>query len=495
MGASLSSNVSKVVVDAISKVSSELIQNERLTNVTSQIIHVSDVGGNVVIDGNKFFQKVNLNVQALFTALATDGAQQKLATEIAQQAKAITKGINFGQVSGASNVVDALISAGIQIAANLTTDCDARNMQNQEIIVERTAPGATVTVRNVDFTQITDIFENCVSKSVNNNATIQDLSSTFSQAASASSVGVSEWAVALIGALMIGAPVVGGVVGGKYILKYIFPLVIVAGLVMVGMYFYRTREVLKMTGFSTITGTSTCVPATQMAIEGVADTPSKAATLCDKNVNCKAFEFKRYNTNATTGVITNLSAPEVKYFSAIGDKCAPAQDNSKLYKIPKLTSGATAPTATAPGSPEPGQVYVDTVTTKWYQYDNDRKAWVEKPIIIAGRVAGKAVTVVETRTAAEAAGGNGGDYRIFSDPVSRAYWHVYRKDDVDAGVWKHIAQIPGPGPMSVVPSQINMAGVKETERNKWLLYMGLGVSMVGLVGTVYTMMSSKSKEE
>ena len=106
MGASVSKNIANVVTRSVAKVSSNIIQNSKLSTDNTQIISVKDVHGDVHISGNRFTQVATINMEQLMDALSTEGAQQSIMQELAQEAKSVTSGLNLGQFSDAQNTLD-----------------------------------------------------------------------------------------------------------------------------------------------------------------------------------------------------------------------------------------------------------------------------------------------------------------------------------------------------------------------------------------------------
>ncbi len=59
MGASISSNVTKLVTDAIVRTSNEVVQTAHATNNQSIVFDVKNTSGDVVISGNTIRQTAN----------------------------------------------------------------------------------------------------------------------------------------------------------------------------------------------------------------------------------------------------------------------------------------------------------------------------------------------------------------------------------------------------------------------------------------------------
>ena len=120
MGASVSSNVVNMVTKTVATVSSDIIQKTQLSTDSAQIISVSDIDGDVTIKDNVFYQTANLNMQALMNALTSESAQQNIIVQLSQEAKSLISGLNIGQFSDASNTMNVLIEATINIISVIT---------------------------------------------------------------------------------------------------------------------------------------------------------------------------------------------------------------------------------------------------------------------------------------------------------------------------------------------------------------------------------------
>ena len=481
MGASVSTNVAKVTVNAIAKVASEIIQKTTVSNNSTQIISVVDNAGDVVIDGNTMRQRASVNMQALFDVMATEEVQQKLAVEIAQEAKAITSGLNLGQFSDASNTLDTLIAASIDVSSKIGQTCDLSTSQSQSIIVERVGGDTKITNNVLD--QVTDLLQNCIVNAVSNNRAIQDVTAKLQQEASASSEGVSMRALALLLGLLVGGPIVGGVVGGVYVLKYIFPIVLVAGMVMIAVYVYTIKDTMNFTAFSKLIENSEECGA--VLIDKVPITTAQdAAAACLANSECVAVDFKAYDVNGA-GAYTPLDGSALaKYYSSLA--CTHVKhDGASLVRAPVLFNGTGAPINV--NGAVPGDVYVITPTSVWYQLDSN-KVWRLKTTLILDPV----ITNLTVSGAKPSGLSTENSYWIYANPINMAYWHIYKYVGTR---WLEQATLPGPGMYTVVPPVSNVTAFKVKARKQWLLYVGIAAAVLGLGGTVYTMYKSSKEEE
>jgi Lipid membrane protein of large eukaryotic DNA viruses len=476
MGASVSTNVNKLATDALTKVASEIVQDSRIHNSSSQIVSVTNVDGDVVINGNTVTQRVNVNMSALFDAMASDEAQEKLATNVSQQAKALISGINLAQFSAATNIMKTFINAVIEISNDIRQHCLAANNQQQSIIVKN-VHGSTAIHNNV-LDQVTDIVENCISHSVNQNEALQSIATRLQQAASSSSVGISEWALFAFVGLLIGAPIVGG----TYVLKYTFPLMIIVGLCMIGWYLMTTKADMTLTSFSDfINNSDSCKPLTSSTPVDDIATAEDAGTQCMSDGTCKAFDFK---TNKETTVKTTT------FYTDISTGCSIGSNNKNLLSNIQLSDGAGLPTSKIPSSNlqdmVPYDLYVDTTTTKWYQM-NDNRIWEENPKLIDEKEPDAVVKVSGAANINRITIPDGDNaYLIYLNPTDLSFWQIYKKT---LNKWEAQPRFKKEGPknrkVARIPSVFNVSGIKTVYRKQWLLYLGISLTLVGVVGTVY----------
>ena len=61
MGASVSKNVTKILINAVATISSKIVQDTNISYDSSQIIYVKDTKGDVIIRGNTMIQHAYIN--------------------------------------------------------------------------------------------------------------------------------------------------------------------------------------------------------------------------------------------------------------------------------------------------------------------------------------------------------------------------------------------------------------------------------------------------
>lgn len=487
MGASFSQNVIDSVTKAISTLSTTIIQSTQLTEDSTQLISVKDINGDVHITGNTFTQTATINMQALMTSLQTAEAQQSLIQELTQEAKSLISGLNIGQFADATNTLNTLIDAELSIVVQIGQTCAVGANQYQEIIVERVK--GNVYIQNNVFNQMFNIVQNCVQNVVSNNKSIQDAINKAAQSASSSAKGISEWAAVLIVALVFGLPVVGGIAGGIYALKYIFPVFIIVGAVLLGVYFWKSTTDIQLTGYSTlISKTPVCLfkPAEQKP-QSSYKTQNDASNACMSNSDCQAFDWVAGEVQKD-GSLKPYPAPQTFFYSSVSGKCQSSikPDAVNILYTPQMFQGAGSPTTVQIQNPNNGDVFLDTLTTDWYQLDSG--VWKLKNTFTHSFNKASWGTVAPDLI--QSASVN--DVYIYTNAHNPSIFTLYRVDPQLK--WKAEQQFPGPGliPDATALPYTNTSGFKVIERNQLWLYGGIAFLAVGIIGTVFVYLQSKS---
>lgn len=477
MGASVSKNATKIVLNAVAKISSEIIQTSIVTSDNSQIISISDTKGDVIISGNTFIQMATINTKALFEALAQNDAQQKLAVELAQSAKSLTSGLNIGQFSSAENDIDTFVSTSIDIISKIGQTCNASSNQYQKIQVQ-TTQGDVKIVNNV-FSQISVILSECVESSVNKSSTFQSVVEKFQQDASATSQGLSEWGIIAIIALIIGVPSIGTIVFGKELMKNIFPMMILAGIIMTIIYYVMKTQTMKIKAYSNlIENTPACEAQSSTQTSTSYATVDAAAKYCNSDANCVAFDWKGSSID-NKGTYTKINTPQSKFYTSVDDDCRNSITTDNMTnRTPILTSGKEIPNVVT--TSVEGDIYIDATTSDWYQLLPE--GWIKKATIILDSNLLTDVVVMQTPPSPTMAGTLKKIIIVYLPSVPHTFY-IY--DWTASDKWALKSQVKGPGLYTrVIANTVNASGVKEYERKTWLLYSGIAVGVLGLLGTI-----------
>jgi hypothetical protein len=504
MGASVSKNVSKAVTRAIAKVSSNIIQNTQLSQDMSQLISVRDVHGDVHVSGNIFTQKATVNMKALLDALSTESAQQSVMQELAQEAKSVTSGLNLGQFSDAQNVMDTLLEGTMDVLSSIGQSCSAAGKMHQEIIVKRIS--GNVYVQDNVFGQVYDILQNCTEKAVADNRLMQDLTTKLSQKASATSEGLSGWVLVAMLAVVLGLPIGGAVIGGKALLKYIFPLLLITGVVLLILYYVRAKTEMNFVGFSTFAGsTPACLATGQYSPLQTFQDAYRASAACKDAEQCVAFDWQGLQI-AQNGTYAKLDTPITKFYTSVSKECEKSirPDAVKLLRVPNFYSGEGEPAnvssevGAVSSGVKPGDVYLNVKTGVWYQKSKTTNTWEPRGVVTAkpfnkmswGPVipGGGVVSFGFASSPSVLDSPVENDVYAYYDGRNPEYLHVYRYDTEHGWVQDH--KIHGPGLIPDTPPVINASGFKTVSRTPWMLYSGIAAALVGLLGTGYAMSAS-----
>jgi hypothetical protein len=87
--------------------------------------------------------------------------------------------------------------------------------------------------------------------------------------------------------------------------------------------------------------------------------------------------------------------------------------------------------------------------------------------------------------------GNAEELYVYFNESNPIYFHVFKYDNG----WLEERKIRGPGLIASTPDIINTSGFKETKRKQWILYSGIGVLTIGVIGVLYTTLSKKEHYE
>jgi hypothetical protein len=459
MGATESKNVESVITRSIAKVSSEIIQTTQLSTDSSQVISVTNIHGDVHIEGNKFTQIATINMQALLNALSTETAQQALLTEVIQEAKSVTSGINLGQYANASNLMNLLIEATVSLFTTIKETCKLFLKQTQSIIVDRVE--GDVYIKNNVFEELNNIMQNCVEDSISNNTLFQTLTTKLKQEATAKAEGISGWILVALLAIVIGLPIAGGVIGGVVILKFIFPLLFVAGAVLIVMYFVWTYKTIDVIGYSQ--GIETLCD-TQGEVHSDIASAEDAKTLCGDD--CAGYDWDSATKEATL-------------FPTLTQECLNIMktsdpDDTTATEVPTFFSGDTVPGIVQDAAP--GDVYLDTETGDWYQM-SDNEEWQSKGNL--------AHSEMEWGPRLPANPVNGEIFATYNPEFpSRFYIKEFDEDEDD---WTDLHNVQGPG--VIADAKIpNVSGIRVLKRRDWALYGGIAGLVVGILGSIYSFM-------
>jgi len=487
MGQSSSKNIINAVTKSIATVTANIIQKTQLSTDQSQIISVMDVEGDVVITGNRFTQTAQLNMKALFDALNTEAAQQQIVTQLGQEAKSLISGLNILQFAKAENVMSTLVDASINLISNISETCGVGGQQFQNITIERVK--GDVLIQNNVFDQVSNIFQDCASKAVANSSTIQTLSQQLNQLSTSQAKGISPLFIALIVAAIIGIPVLGVVTIGTSILKYIFPLMLLASAILFVLYYRSGTDEMDIIGFSTFIENSPICNAELLAKTRY-DTAAQAANGCAVNSMCQAFDFKTDFT--IDGVNTPVTGDNTAHYTSVSPQCKASlgQDKAPVLVTPKnIFKGDGSPAGLTESAL--GDLYFDTVSAQWYQ--KDATGWN-----LGGKVTEIPYSSLDVGTISP-----------LQDPsvipnvqensvyvfLEKSYYRNFIVYRFVGGQWTLEKRIPGAKALFGNTTLNNSSGFKYQAKSTWMLYTAIALLIIGVIGTVYAYRVGDKKSE
>jgi hypothetical protein len=485
MGSAVSKNITKAATEAIAKVSNDIVSTTKLTTDQTQIISVTDVDGDVVISGNTFTQKANINMKSLMNTLVQEDVQQNLTMEIAQACKSIVSGLNIFQFPNAQNEINLFLKASAELMNTISQSCASSISENQVISVSRVKGNVYIT--NNLMQEFADIFGSCVQNAVSKNIVYQKLQEKIDQSATAKAEGLDLWQIIIIVALVLGIPFVSVIGGVAVVGRYLFPLSILAGSGCLVAYYTWIEETVYSHAFSTlIRNLPDCNAVPLTGTVNSFNTSSAAAQACANNRNCVAFDWQG-NTIDQLGNHTSFSPPQTTFYSSISRGCEKAitssPDHSKLFRTPIFIKGTGPPTKSE------GDVYLDVATTDYYFFDQSLRMWMKQGSFAHSNFTTANTINWGTTQPSPTTQGIAGSIYVYYSQADPVYFHVYVKNPDG---WKlYTPPLKGPGLIPDTPANINVSGFTTIKYRQWLLYLGGALLVVGVLGSVASFVSKK----
>jgi len=489
MGSSISKNITKAATEAVAKVSNNIISSTKLTTDQTQIISVTDVDGDVVISGNTFTQKANINIKSLLNALVQEDIQQDLTMKIAQAAKSIVSGLNIFQFPNAQNEINLFLKASSELVTTITQSCASSVSENQVITVSR-VKGQVYITNNV-MSEMATIFGACIEDAVSKNTIFQKLQEKIDQSSTAKAEGLDLWQIVILIALVMGIPLISIIGGIAVVGRYLFPLSIIAGAGCLVFYFTWIEESVYSHAFSTLIRNILNCNAQPLSSTTMAyPNSSAAAQACANNKNCVAFDWQGAVIDSQGNHIS-FNPPQTTFYSSIGPGCEQAitssPDHSKVFRYPIFMKGNGPPTKAE------GDVYLDASTSNYYFFDLESRTWIKQGSFAHSDFTSRNSINWGTIPPSSTTQGVPGSIYVYyaaSDPV---YFHVYVKNPDG---WKlYNPPLKGPGLIPNVPENINVSGFTTIKHRQWLLYLGGALIVVGILGSIIAFKQKQSEKE
>lgn len=476
MGGSISKNVSRNTINAISSIATQIIANQSTVAGQSQILNIEDTDGSFIMSNNQFNQVANVNIENLVKSLLSQTAQQDISQKLQQIAKSITKGINLFQYSEADNILELYLNASISLSTIVSQTCSTSVSQNQKIQVRRT--GKDVIVSNNVFTQVANILTKCTQDTINNSASMQKIEQWASQSATAKSIGINLMILIIMIIVIIGV-LTGGVVVTesvliKNIFKYIFYILFTIGIILLILYFTQLNKEVKLYGYSIgIDKDDTCIHTVENTQDNIS--MAQAIDICKKSTTIGGFDWTTTQTKFYTGDLSSC-------LSSINKS-----DDSKLTKetSPIVLNGTGDP---VPNYGDTNNLYIDLNTSNIFR--KSISGWTK---LLTSPLLGSELNVrvgiglpnnIPTTIS----------YIDISDPK------IYRIYKFTNGSWVKTQNIDGPGMIfsaniDKTKQNVIWSGIKINEKNPKFLTAGIGCIAGGLIGIIASIIIQKNIKE
>jgi hypothetical protein len=482
MGLSYSKNVAEATVDALTSVGTAIIANTTVESSQTQGVIITGSGdAGVRVGSITQKQDLTLHVSELMKAMSTTTAQQALVQSMNQMAKSLTSGINLAQASEAQNDMKEAMRSTMEISTKIANICSTGGNQTQTLTIS-----GNVQAGNIDQEEVSSVFATCATNAIANTSTIQALQQKLTQSASATSSGISEWAIVAIVAIVVLGIAIPVALEGKVIVKYAYIFFILAGLIMIAVYFaYQPGPTILLTKYSLGLDTSSGCGPSGPVVSTAYKSPFDAGDACLANKDYVAFDWKGFDLSTNDG---NQGAPLVPpqttfYTSMLDPKCTIVTDPLiNLFRRPIFNSGAVGNSVppNAAGDKE-GDYYLNTSNWQGYKYV-DGQGWdADKVWPVPSKYNSYIFNFGQAPASTSTAN------TIWADISNPKVISVYVPSATTSG-WDLLATVDGPGYAIIQTLDANTSGIKVPKTSTlWLLYVGGAFIGMGLITMVISL--------
>lgn len=530
MGAAQTKNTADITLEALAKSATNIFNESDNSIAQSQLFDFSKNTGDIKITGNKFTQNATINSDNLLRALSTTTQQQQLAQSLTQSAESLVSGINLGQYSSAENITNAFMSATMDITTNIGQKCKNSISQSQTFDFNNNQGKIELAENSIE--QVAQIFAQCIADVTANNEQIQKLDQEISQKASAKTIGINPFA---IGAIIIGVLLILMLPAIKFmniIMNFIMPILAIVGIVLIVVYFNQKTTEMSSTQYSVgLRNDIDCKASEPFTPENSYDNYFSAAEACKNDSSCQGLDWFP-PISGITGA-TGISGTTT-FYKKVGDPKPPLCNPSRtevetntssvtLILRPQLFTGNSAPSNILPTQQE-NDMFLNTATGDMYQsvkvynysqspatttlewkkqngtltpvyniYTKYPQLSRNKPLTIinanqesitnkifkdnSGKlIQGYIIVYNDLYTGFKVFEQSGDD----ANPVSK---QVFSAD----ASGNQLTLSATPVPNSPPPTKTSWSGTKITIDNPYLLYSGIALLVVGVLGTIFSL--------
>lgn len=317
MGASISSNISKTVNEAIIRNTSNISQKKENKISQTQRLDI-DTSGDIDIQNLDVTQKLLINTKSVLDTLSTNASKQKIINDVLQETKSLISGINIAQLAVSSNMLDNIVKGVSETLNTITQTCDTSVAQTQNVNIKS---DKDIRLKNVTLSQFLDTISECSQQSILSNNSIQDAENKLKQLAASETKGISEWIIlGMIASFGLPVAVVG--VGAMFRL---FPILIIVGICII-IYQQKTQTYELKTRIYSLPIKECC---TDEKVDQNVKSAADAQSICTTTPSYKAF----YWTPTSTFFYSNVN--EDCFFKIPIDQTS-LTEYEKIYVVKKL---------------------------------------------------------------------------------------------------------------------------------------------------------------
>jgi len=339
MGGATSKNLVDVTMKAIANVTVNIFSKQDIGTYGTQSILVEYTKGDVNISGIDMKMKINVNMDDMFKALSTTDVQQQVKSEVQQQAKALIEGINTLNFSNAQNELKEYMEEVTNITKNFKNICKGVTSSTQSIVVSHT--GGSVTISDVTMSSVQDLISKCYADVLANTKSAQNLQTTIDQSASATTKGISMWAIiTLVVIVVVGlsaSAIAGKLVKGtdagsaeekkrKWIFFLMFSIVGLTGIGGIVGFFYWRPKIMKLYGYSPGIVHDDACEGQRLSSSTKYTSGVSAGNDCMDNKDCVAYDWINY-TIGSNGTATKLTTPQTYMYKKVRKVPCPSEAN------------------------------------------------------------------------------------------------------------------------------------------------------------------------
>lgn len=469
MGSSISQNINDTIVNTMSEVSTDIIQNSVITQNSSQIISIEDIDGNVHIDGNILTQKANINMKTLMNTLLEEESQQKLAHNLSQKAKSMVSDLNLAQLSITSNRINSILTATLKIVHNINQTCENLSNQTQQITIKRAS--GDVYIQNNVLSQMTDIFQSCINDAISSNKIIQDVATEIKQESTSKTSGISIVSLGVLGLLgLYGLPLTG-LVGGVILLNFLGPGLIIIGFMMI--VYYQLNKIAEISHIAYSNNIFDC-NNTELIYNSNVSTYDQLSKKCLDDKQCAGFDWKEVKIN-NMGKYESQK-PEYKLYSNIDESCLQSLETDKgsILNTSDLFIGYENPNENPDNintTSKKHDIYINLTDSIWYKKEDFR--WISQKKILKNNYNNLSILAGINKPGVFI---NKNSIYIHYNKNNPMYFYVYKY----SSKWDLIYKVNGPGYISD-SNKFNITGIKTFREDKMFLILGIVLIIIGLI--------------